>query len=341
MAPNESLAHLMTSNVVRVPNFEESMEPSQWLKTFEANMDLLKIPDENKLKIVSGYLNPVIVSEWLYSYDFEEWKEFKEKFVERFQIVKVNLNVVMAQLMSIKRHNGESIHHFVERFNVLHTKYERNRRKTKEWQEINPTVLKDTFVNGLTPRSLKLMVKQNIPKNLKEAQAVAIEEDEQDEEQEYQEKISISRIEKGDNNVTKKKEEHIVTRDQDGQRVTSHKEVNNSIASNHKHSEMEKKMDALTENFLKLSLLVERNQNNSNKSATSQNRCYNCQENGHIASSCNGPCKVCKGQMGNHPFWECPNYQNRNTRESYLVLKSNKSPLETYAVEKKAIKYGF
>ncbi|OBZ89614.1 hypothetical protein A0J61_02320, partial [Choanephora cucurbitarum] len=54
--------NMLAAGVIRIPEFNEKMDPAQWLKTFEANMNVIKMDDEQKLSLVTGYLAPTLIA---------------------------------------------------------------------------------------------------------------------------------------------------------------------------------------------------------------------------------------------------------------------------------------
>ncbi|KAI8340963.1 hypothetical protein BD560DRAFT_339231, partial [Blakeslea trispora] len=104
----------------------------------------------------------------------------------------------MAQILSIKRQNTETIRDYVDRFDRLNSKYERSRRNQDGWEEIKPQILKNTFIDGLQPHFLRMSVKQQYPKSLKEAKSIAVQESEDNQDMEdieIKEKIMSHKIE--------------------------------------------------------------------------------------------------------------------------------------------------
>ncbi|KAG1135962.1 hypothetical protein G6F37_012380 [Rhizopus arrhizus] len=83
-------------------------------------------------------------------------------------------------------------------------------------------------------------------------------------------------------------------------------------------------MQTLAEQFQSLTLLIQENLR-PKPAVINERPCYNCQNTGHDARSCNKPCKLCHGKLGDHIYWECKNYRAKNesnSKEAYLVLSS-------------------
>ena len=73
---------MLAAGVIRIPKFNEKMDPAQWLKTFEANMNVIKMDDEQKLSLVTGYLAPTLICNWYYQHEFSDWDQFKTKMTD-------------------------------------------------------------------------------------------------------------------------------------------------------------------------------------------------------------------------------------------------------------------
>ena len=116
--------NLIASNMIRIPTYQDQNDPCQWIKNFERNLDAIGSSSERKLTLVSGYLNEAILNEWFFLHDFEDWNNFKETFIEKYQNTRVNMNAIMTQILSIKRQNGESGKDYIDRFDCLVTKYD-------------------------------------------------------------------------------------------------------------------------------------------------------------------------------------------------------------------------
>ncbi|KAI8328355.1 hypothetical protein BD560DRAFT_441880 [Blakeslea trispora] len=152
------------------------MHPTNWIKNFEANMNALKVDDEDKSRIVAGYLGGANLSQWFEVYDLTDWNHFKRKFTERFQFTKVNVNSILCSLLAFKRLSGESIREYFDRLDHLHAKYEKARITQAGRQKLDPSILKYTFIKGILPKYLEIVIKKLAPGSLHEAQSMAIQE---------------------------------------------------------------------------------------------------------------------------------------------------------------------
>ncbi|OBZ81562.1 hypothetical protein A0J61_10388 [Choanephora cucurbitarum] len=313
--------NMLAAGVIRIPEFNEEVDPSQWLKTFESNMNAIKVDDEQKLSLVTGYLSPTLISGWYYQHDFKDWSEFKIKLIERFQAPKINMNMLLGNILLAKRQDQETIKDFNIRFDQLISIYDRARTKAEGWESINAKVLKNTYIDGLKPHYLKIVVKQHVPKDLIEAQRIALRDCD-----DAEEVVTLLNVVKGATADQSFKDDNMYLKDKPYKKQ--------DLTSDKKQKEMERKVDDLTAHLQKLTLLVERGQ------ATAKSLCYNCQEVGHVAQSCPKACKLCQGQLGDHPFWKCSKYERRATTNTYLIMRPNKectdqNYTETYAVEKR------
>ncbi|OBZ81632.1 hypothetical protein A0J61_10319 [Choanephora cucurbitarum] len=276
--------------------------------------------------------------QWFFTHDFEEWDTFKKKYKERFQVTKVNINAIVSSLLSIQRKPNENIRDYIDRFDNLCTKYERARKEKEGWRALDPKVLKDTFIEGLQPRYLRLIVKQEMPRTLNDAQSVALREcDEEDSENDREQALLESY------QYPKGKEKKEISKDKSSYQSQNPQFGNKSMGSQDKRQQdIEKKVEDITQTLQRLALLVERNLQSPNSNTVNGTQCYNCQGGGHVAGACQEPCKLCKGQLGDHVFWKCPNYVTNKAQNTYLVMKGettlNKNEtIETYAVEKRGI----
>lgn len=334
---------MMASSFIKIPDFDRNSDPIRWLKIYEANLNVVGFTDENKLQVVPGYIKSPTHLDWYYNHTFDDWKGFKSKFIERFSKTKVKISNILTSLLGIKKRSNESMRQYVDRFDQLIASYNLQRKVKEDWSELNQTVLKDTFINGIRPLALKMLVKQHLPKDLLEAQNIAIREsDEVNNEDESASEANEESDEGSDNEeeVTIKKK---IKKHKDSKNSGNHRnkvEIKTDLvikkATDEKVNEVEKRVDDITKHLQKLTLLIE-----NNTGAVQKRRsfiCYNCQDEGHNAHECQRECKICKGKHGGHTFWNCPEYKNaRNNRESYLVFKSsnNKEPIETYAADKR------
>ncbi|EIE77439.1 hypothetical protein RO3G_02143 [Rhizopus delemar RA 99-880] len=141
---------------------------------------------------------------------------------------------------------------YVDRFEKLVALFNRQRKLKSGWKSIDNEVLKDTFIGGIKPVSMKMLVKQHLPATLSEAQTIAITESDEveessdvgpsdlDSESDGEQVILSRRKTKFETSVAKPKIKQKVKRE----KLTP-------------KSEVEKKMDDLTESLQKLTLLVE------------------------------------------------------------------------------------
>ncbi|KAI9326251.1 hypothetical protein BD770DRAFT_450044 [Pilaira anomala] len=321
---------MMASGVIKIPDFDRHTDPIRWLKIYESNMTVVNVTDENKLKVIPGYIKSTVHLDWFYDHTFEDWESFKKAFIERFSKSKVKINNILSNLLGIKKGAKESMRQYVDRSDHLVASYNQQRKAKADWNELNASVLKDTFVNGIRPLALKMLVKQHLPQSLSAAHNgddSESEESEDSEESEVEEEIVVKKRVKKLKDHSGIKNSHVLKGDSKNEKLVKKTDT--------KVNEVEKKVDDLTKHLQKLTLLVE------NGAKINQVRkplvCYNCQDEGHNAHECQRECKICRGKHGGHAFWNCPEYKNPRNRESYLVLKSsnNKEPIESYAADKR------
>lgn len=334
----------MANNVIKIPGFERSSDPARWLKIYESNMDVAGVPDDNKLKLIPGYIKSDSHLDWFYDHTFEDWGEFKAEFTERFQKDKIKINNVLSAILSIKKKSNETMRQYVDRFDHLVGVYNRQRKVKKDWNEISSSVLMDTFINGVRPATVRMLIKQHVPKTLSEAQVTAIrecEEEESDSESNMYEEVSEDDSEdeiiiKKKNRNTKDIKDVMVkekTRNQ-AKKVKPTKVDKNEV----KVEDVDRKIEELTKSFQNFTLFVE-NGGLEQLTKNKNQQCFNCQDYGHTAHQCQHECKICKGTKGHHSFWKCPDYVDRRNKDTYLVMKSpsvfNKQSIETYAADKR------
>ncbi|KAI9355591.1 hypothetical protein BD770DRAFT_310798, partial [Pilaira anomala] len=151
---------------------------------------------------------------------------------------------------------------YVDRFDHLVSTYNRQRRVKADWSEINATVLKDTFINGIKPIALRMLIKQHLPKMLSDAQVIAIRECEEEESETETEESNLeseSEEESEEEEVVLKKKskkpkevKSVVVRE----KVTKTK--NQKEKEEHKADMIDKKMvEDLTKSFQKFTLLLD------------------------------------------------------------------------------------
>ncbi|CAO3640304.1 unnamed protein product [Mucor hiemalis] len=180
---------------------------------------------------------------------------------------------------------------YVDRFNHLLGLYNRQRQVKEDWSEISATVLKDTFINGIKPTALKMLVKQHLPQTLAEAQTTAIRESEEESESDLEDSSDEDSEEVV---IVKKKPAKKIEK----KKQTSAKEKQSNKEKNVKEDKSimdNKAMEDLTKSFQKFSLFVEnggleqmeimRKQMGSKQSASGP-QCFNCQDWGHTAHEC-------------------------------------------------------
>ncbi|KAI9327117.1 hypothetical protein BD770DRAFT_438334 [Pilaira anomala] len=165
---------------------------------------------------------------------------------------------------------------YVDRFEKLVAQFNRQRMVKTGWKAMDEEVLKDTFIAGIKPVGIKMLVKQHLPKSVNEAQSIAITEADEEIESsseghfdsgsgsDYESdngKESSSRKNRSESSITKSKTKQKKSKRED--KVTK--------------TEVEKKMDDLTESLHKLTLLVE-SKKGGNQVSGRVISCYNCQE---------------------------------------------------------------
>lgn len=280
-------------------------------------MDVAGVSNANKLKILPGYTSSEAHLDWFYDHSFEDWDSFKNKFIERFQKSRVKINNVLSSILGIKKKNNQSMRNSVDRFDHLVGAYNRQRRLSKDWNEISAVVLKDTFVAGIKPVAIRILVKRHLPKTLIDAQTIVIKEGQEDEsEEESDSEGVISESESKEEIMTKT----VKAKKSKGPKVLEKKEkaVQIDKKKNSKVGDVEKKVDDITKHLQKLTLLVEGGPMRKRNLI-----CYNCQEDGYNAYDCNFDCKICKGAKARHVFWNFPYYHNPKDKEFYLAINSN------------------
>ncbi|KAG1329675.1 hypothetical protein G6F63_011230 [Rhizopus arrhizus] len=348
-----SLPLAMATGLFAIQKFEIGQEPKEWLEIFESSVTLLQITDKDKLNLVQTYLAQEVRS-WFFNREFTKWTEFKEALCERFAAKRSSKKATLRKLLDMKRLNHESISEYVDRFEDLRMAHIKDTKKDTKTTRLSDNDLLETFVNGLRPSFLKLVVKQNHPSTLNEAKRIVkeIEEDEEESLDESQEEELMSRAyeENGHdgytsaitkmklkNNEQPKNYAKMANKDNNTRREPVEQMDSNTESDNNFQRTMEK----LANSVQNLTLLVE-SQNTARK--PTQNTCYNCQEVGHSAKDCTQPCKLCHGQKGNHSYWNCelysPTRNRRNgfqpkvTNESHLVItmSDNEGQMETNTI---------
>lgn len=319
-----NLSNLLASNVVKIPEFTRQTDPVRWIKLFETNLNVVGVTDQHKLSIAPGYFTSTSLTDWFFDHSFTDWNDFKTQLIARFQDTKVSISSVTTSIVNIKRRDGETMNMYIDRFDHLTSLYERLRLIKTDWAEFSPVILKETFIKGIKPTSLKVLVKQNQPGTLREAQMVALRESEDQEEE------TISELESEDE-TSKQVKVFQKGKDKNQEMVMQVKTFNKTNKSAEGKSEVERKVDDLSKHLQRLTLMVE-NQQVSNQRR--QITCFNCQEIGHSAQDCTKECKICKGRHGRHCLFVCPEYKPRGKQENYLVMNNNKNNLEAYVVDK-------
>lgn len=85
--------------------------------------------------------------------------EFKEKLIIEFSKKKITVSTSFSKLLFIKKREKKSILDYVDRFDRYCTQYKRAIESKEEWKQLDAIVLRDTLIDGLTTRHLKLIVK--------------------------------------------------------------------------------------------------------------------------------------------------------------------------------------
>ncbi|CAO3623150.1 unnamed protein product [Mucor hiemalis] len=99
----------VAGSFIKIHDYENNMDPNRWLKMFEANLNVVGVPNSQKLDIVPGYFKSDSLAEWFFNQNFEDWETFKIKFSDRLQSSKASPNVILKALLSVKRKDGESM----------------------------------------------------------------------------------------------------------------------------------------------------------------------------------------------------------------------------------------
>ncbi|KAG0781738.1 hypothetical protein G6F21_011489 [Rhizopus arrhizus] len=326
---NEQLLKLEAlSKVIRVPSYEKHEDPNDWMQLFESCVSTLGIDEETKLKIVPGYLNAVSIRRWFFDQNFTTWNAFKEEFMDRYENNKGSPNIILGQIMNIKKKDDETLHLYIDRFDHLFMAYNRASKGKTGVVVLKEDMLTEVFIEGIRPVINKIMIKQAKPTSLKEAKKLALDLEGQETEDD---KTSINRwpddpYKSDDENTENPK---TASNAKGVTNTTSSKR--NSISNQHqtKHSknrdanqkdDIEAKFDTLTSYMQKLTLLME----DKDKVKPKEVFCYNCQESGHTASVCAQHCKLCNGSKGSHAYWDCELYVPKNKN---FFNKDNKNYL--------------
>ena len=72
---------------------------------------------------------------------------------------------------------------------------------------------------------------------------------------------------------------------------------------------------------LKIYLVNKDNDKNTKKPINSTS-CYNCRQLDHMAKDCTVPCKLCRGEKGQHPFYQCSLYKPKIVHENENINNS-------------------
>ncbi|KAG1168443.1 hypothetical protein G6F55_011660 [Rhizopus delemar] len=268
--------------------------------------------------------------DWFYDHTFEGWVEFKAQITERFQKDKIKINNVLSAILGIKKKSNETMRQYVDRFDHLVGVYNRQRKVKKDWSEISSSVLMDTFVNGIGPATVRMLIKQHVPKTLSEAQVTAIRECEEEEESDSESNLYEEGSEDdGEEEIIIKKKnrnakdiKEVMVKEKarnQAKKVKPIKVDKNDV----RVEDVDRKIEELTKSFQNFTLFVE-NGGLEQFAKNKNQQCFNCQD---------------YGTKGRHSFWKCPDYVDRRSKDTYLVTKSpsvfNKQPIETYAADKR------
>lgn len=366
-----------------ISSYDGKSDPTTWLTKAEKLLKAKKFEPETWHLIASFKLKGKAYN-WFESVEstIKSWEQFVGALKSRFSS-RSSKGGLLRKLTSLEQKKNESLRSYNDRFNIILARYNNAKNEnlmdddklvTTSFIKENSGIINDVqslqlYISSLT-KFARRHVQYSKPKTLKDAQDTAKDLDDSDTETSENIDDENKFIDSDDELSTSKSDISDTESDNDTMHKLNTKKMNKIMKDikiyHKKNNKIQKKtskktadpnaeiksgIESLTSsiNDLKIYLVSkEKKGHTQNNNAIS---CFNCRGENHLAKDCHEKCKICKGEKGDHPYYQCPNYKPRentaqNSTPSTAMLcsqpveevYSTKRPIEDETTDKRRIR---
>ncbi|OBZ81106.1 hypothetical protein A0J61_10845, partial [Choanephora cucurbitarum] len=344
-----------------IPKFDPEKDDAElWLYRYEKDSRLNNWSKDIRLQYVDNCFN-YEMQLWYMRNKFSDWEKFKSNFLQMYG-KKIDLDQLTVQIISIKMHPREGIHHYFNRFELLHDQYIQERMKhdnkqvlhsqnnvssSSETNEAAVQPLEESddednfslterefvkhFINGIASVNLRRLLRGRKLRTMEETMSY------------------IEELQEGEEYLLD--EETTLVVDETVKPILHTKNTNQGVIVKSNKTKTEDDVANIVDTFKNMTMMLSEFINNNTKTNSKafhqdtkkKITCWNCKDTEHKTPDYNKPCKLCGSKE--HVHYQCGQYKSsKQTNEFMLIeemLVSEKRKMvdnDTQAVENKRLR---